>query len=93
MMRQAQKLQKEMMDEKTKIDEMIFVGESSFVKVEMFGNNKVKQVLIDKDKLDKEDIEMLEDMLAVAINQCHQKIEEETSNKLGKYTNGMPGLF
>ena len=93
MMKQAQKLQKDMMNEKEKIDNTEYVGTSSFVTVTMMGNKKIKEVKIDVDSMDKDEIEMLQDMIVVAINQAMQKIDEDTEKKLGKYTQGMPGLF
>lgn len=93
MMKQAQKLQKEMMEEKNKIDETIFTGESSFVKVEVYGSKKIKNVIIDEKELSEEDIEMLQDIMVVAINDAMNKIDKETEKKMGKYTQGMPGLF
>ena len=93
MMKQAQKLQKDMMTEKEKIDSTEYVGTSSFVTVTMMGNKKIKEVKIDVDSMDKDEIEMLQDMIVVAMNQSMQKIDEDTEKKLGKYTQGMPGLF
>ena len=93
MMKQAQKLQKDMMAEKEKIDNTEYVGTSSFVTITMMGNKKIKEVKIDVDSMDKDEIEMLQDMIVVAMNQSMQKIDEDTEKKLGKYTQGMPGLF
>ena len=36
---------------------------------------------------------MLEDMILVAVNEASKKVDEETEQKMGKYTKGMPGLF
>ncbi len=93
MMKQAKKLQKDMMDAKEEIDNTIFVGTSSFVTVEMKGTKEITKVKIEADNLDKEEIEMLEDMILVAVNEANKKIDKETESKLGKYTQGMPGLF
>ncbi len=93
MMKQAQKLQKNMLKEKEEIDNMTFTGASSFVSVEMKGTKEVTKVKIDADSIDKDEIEMLEDMILVAINEASKKVDRETENKMGKYTNGMPGLF
>ena len=92
MMKQAQKIQKEMTSEKNKIDETIYDGTSSIVSVKVKGNKEIVEVKIDADSLDKEDIEMLEDMIVVAINDANQKIDKDTEAKLGKYTKGMPGF-
>ena len=93
MMKQAQKLQKEMMETKKIIDETVFTGASSFVKVNVYGNKKIKEIMIEEKDLSSDDIEMLQDMIVVAINDAMNKIDKETENKMGKYTQGMPGLF
>lgn len=93
MMKQAQKLQKEMMNAKEEIDNKVFIGKSSLVTVEVKGNKTVKKLSIDADSLEKDDIEMLEDMIVVAINDAMSQIDKETEQKMGKYTQGMPGLF
>ncbi len=92
-LKQAQKIQKEMMEEKKKIDETIFSKKTSLVSVEMKGNKELVSVKILADDLTNDDIEMLEDMIMVAINNVIRKIDEETEKKLGKFTQGMPGLF
>ncbi len=93
MMKQAQKLQKDMMKAKEEIDNTVFTGKSSFVTVEVKGTKEVQKVKIDAEQIDKDDIEMLEDMIQVAINDANKQIDEETERKMGKYTKGMPGLF
>ena len=93
MMKQAQKLQKDMMKEKNEIDQTVFEGKSSFVTVEVNGKKEILKFKIDCDSLDKDDIEALEDMAVVAINEAMGKVDKLTEQKLGKYTQGMPGLF
>lgn len=93
MMKQAQKIQNDMVLEKEKIDQKDFIGRSSFVEATLKGNKTISNIKINQEKLEKEDIEMLEDMLVVAINDAMKQIDEEVDQKLGKYTKGMPGLF
>ena len=93
MMKQAQKLQKDMMSAKEEIDNKVFVGKSSLVVVEVMGNKIVKSVKIQTEDLEKDDLEILEDMIMVAINDAMNQIDKETEIKMGKYTQGMPGLF
>ena len=92
MLRQAQQMQKEMLKAKEEIDNAEFTGESSFVKVTLKGDKTVKQVKIDAESLDKDDIEVLEDMIVVAVNDANKKIDAETQKKMGKFGN-IPGLF
>lgn len=93
MMKQAQQLQKNMMSEKNIIDGMEFEGRSSFVTVILYGTKKVKQIIIENDNIEKDEIEILQDMIQVAMNEALDKIDVETEKRLGKYTQGMPGLF
>lgn len=93
MMKQAQKMQKDMMNAKKEIDETMFEGSSGNIKVSVMGNKEVKDIKINMENIENDDIEMIEDMLVVAINDAIKKIDAETEKKLGKFTNGMPGLF
>lgn len=93
MMKQAQKMQKDMMKEKEEIDETIFVGTSSFVTIQAKGSKEIIDVTINADILEKEDIEALQDMIVVAMNDINKQIDKITEEKMGKYTKGMPGIF
>lgn len=93
MLKQAQKLQKDMLNTQEKIHNMEFEGKSSIVSVKLNGKKEILEVNIDAETLDKEEIEMLQDMIIVAINDAMKKIDKETESKMGAYTQGMPGLF
>lgn len=93
MMKQAQKMQSDMMREKEKIDNQEFVGKSSFVTATLKGTKEVVSIKIEAENLEKEDIEILEDIITVAINDAMKKVDAEVEKNLGKYTKGMPGLF
>lgn len=93
MMKQAQALQRDMMKIKEEVDNTEFIGESSLVKVTVKGTKEVIKVEINaKDGLEADDIEMLQDMIMVAINQANDKIDETLDSKMGKFGN-IPGLF
>ena len=93
MLKQAQALQKDMMKAKEEIDKTEFVGESSLVKVTLMGTKEAVKVEINsEDGLDKDDLEMLEDMIVVAINDANKKIDKMTESKMSKFGN-IPGLF
>ena len=93
MMKQAQKLQKDMINSKKEIDEMRFTGKSSFVTVVVKGTKEIEKIKIDTENIEKDDIEMLEDMILVATNDALKQVDKVTEEKMGKYTQGMPGLF
>ena len=94
MLKQAQNLQKQMLKEQDEINQTTFSAQNGLVKVVVKGNKKIEKIEIDKsNQLDADDIEMLEDMIMVAINDALSQIDKMTEEKLGKYTKGMPGLF
>ena len=93
MMKQAQAIQKEMMKAKEEIDNKTYTGTSSFVEVKVKGSKQIESVTINKKELDESDVEMLQDLLVVAVNDAMKQIDKETEQKLGKYTNGLGGLF
>ena len=93
MLKQAQKLQKDMLDAQEKINESMFTGKSSIVTVEMNGKKELTNVKIDLEKIEEEDVELLQDMIMVSVNDAINQINKETEAKMGKYTQGMPGLF
>ena len=94
MLRQAQALQKDMLNAKKKVDEMEFTSESSLVKVTMKGTREVINVEIKNDgNFDAGDLEMLQDMIMVAVNDANKKVDKAVEEHVGKYTKGMPGLF
>jgi DNA-binding YbaB/EbfC family protein len=93
MLKQAKQLQNDMLKAQKEIDAKTFTGKSSFVTVEMSGTKELLKVKIDMESIDKDEIELVEDMIQVAVNDVLSKIEKETTEKLGKFTQGMPGLF
>ena len=94
LMKQVQNLQKEMLKEQDKINNTIFEGESSLVKVKINGKKELIEIKIENEgTLDADDIDALEDMIIIAVNNAMKKVDQETEKKMGKYTNGIPGLF
>ncbi|MCD8562306.1 MAG: YbaB/EbfC family nucleoid-associated protein [Bacilli bacterium] len=90
MMKQAQKLQEEIKKEKDAIDKKQFTYNKNFINIIMTGNKKLQDLIIDKENVD---LEMLEDILLVGFNTLLEEIDKETNIRLGKYTQGIPGLF
>lgn len=91
MLRQAQQMQKQMLNEQEKINNMDFHAENGLVKISMKGTKRIDKVEITKENdFSSDDLEMLEDMIMVAVNDCLGQIDKETEAKLGKYTRGLP---
>lgn len=92
-LKQAQNMQKDMLKTKEKIDNTIFTSENSLVKVEVNGTKKITSIKIKvEDGLEADEVEMLEDMVMVAINSAFEKVDKMTEEKMGKFSN-IPGLF
>lgn len=92
-MMRLRKMQKEMMEAQERLEQTVFTGTAGggVVKVEVKGNHEVVSVKIDEEAA-KDDIEMVQDMVVLAINDANKKIEAETQKSLGGFGAGM-GLF
>ena len=93
LMKQAQKMQSDMTKEKDEINKTSYFASSAFVSVEVNGNKDIIKIKIDSDKIEGEDIEMLEDMIVLAVNEANKKVDNDIEKRMGKYTKNMPGLF
>jgi len=96
LMKQAQQMQESMQKAQEELGRMEVTGESGagMVKVVMTGKHEVRRVDID-DSLLGDDKEMLEDLVAAAINDAVHRIERTTADKMSSMTSGMslpPGM-
>ena len=64
-------------------------GGAIYVKVS--GNKQLKEIKIQKDVVDPEDVEMLQDLILTCINEALRKVDSATSAELGKYN--IPGMM
>lgn len=95
-MKQAQKMQENLQKAQEEIANMEVTGESGagLVKVIMTGRHDVKRVEIDPGLL-KEDKEMVEDLVAAAVNDANRRVEACTRDKMAGLTSGIslpPGV-
>lgn len=90
LMKQAQKMQADMQKAQEEIAKAEVNGESGagLVKIVMNGRHDVRSVAID-DSLMEEDKEILEDLIAAAINDAVRKVESTTQEKMASITGGM----
>jgi len=90
LMKQAQKMQAEMQKAQEEIAKAEVNGESGagLVKMVRNGRHDVRSVTID-DSLMEEDKEILEDLIAAAVNDAVRKVEAETQERMAKVTGGM----
>lgn len=84
LMRQAQKMQEDMKRTREEIDNTEYTSSvgGGMVEVTMFGNRTVKGYKIKKEVVDPDDVEMLEDLIASATNDCLRKIADDEKAKL-----------
>ncbi|MFS0981093.1 YbaB/EbfC family nucleoid-associated protein [Enterococcus casseliflavus] len=94
MMKQMQKMQKEMMKEQEALNSKQFIGESTngYVKATFTGDKTLQDITINEAIVDADDVEMLQDMIILAVNNGLKKIEKESEQTMGKYTRNIPGL-
>jgi DNA-binding YbaB/EbfC family protein len=89
-MKQAQKMQEEMQKAQEEIQRAEVTGESGagLIKITMNGRHDVKAVQIDESLME-EDKEILEDLIAAAVNDAVRKVEQNTQERMSKVTSGM----
>ena len=97
MIRQAQKMQDDMAAFQTEFEEKEFrssVGGGA-VEITMNGKRQVVSISIKPEVVDPEDVEMLQDLVASAVNEVLTTIERESTEGMQKITGGlnMPGIF
>nr|UKS69498.1 YbaB/EbfC family nucleoid-associated protein [Lactococcus garvieae] len=92
MMKQAQKLQKQMQASQEEIANTTFLGKAAqdLVVAEFSGDRKLTSLTIKNDVIDPEDPETLQDLVADAVNDALTQIEKTTEQKLGKFSKGLP---
>ena len=96
LMKQAQKMQEDMQKAQEEIANMAIEGQSGggLVKVMMNGQHELRSVSID-DSLVGDDKDMLEDLVAAAVNDATQRLAVASKDKLSGLTDGMelpPGM-
>jgi len=91
LMKQAQQMQEKMQQAQQEVANVEVFGESGagMVKIIMTGKHDVKSVNIDPSLLH-EDKEILEDMIAAAVNDAVRKVEDQTKDMMSSVTNGIP---
>jgi len=94
MMKQLQQAQEKVQREIDAL-EIDATSGGGMVKVVMDGHKNLKSLAIDKQAVSPDDVEMLQDLITAAINECGRKVDAAVQEKMGALTAGMkiPGLF
>jgi DNA-binding YbaB/EbfC family protein len=96
MMKQAQKLQAKMLKMQEELAEKTVETSAGggMISVVANGRQQIVSITIDKEVIDPEDVEMLQDLVLAAVNDALNKSQEMVAGEMGKITGGMniPGL-
>lgn len=96
LMKQAQRMQKQMEESQKELQEKSYTAAAGggAVEVTISGKKEVTAVKLAEEVVDPDDIEMLQDLIIVAVNEGLRQIDEISSTEMGKLTGGLgiPGL-
>ena len=96
MMKQAQKMQQEFMKMQQELENTAFefTAGGGAVKAVIVGTREFKEITIDPEAVDPEDVEMLQDLIIAAVNDALKKGEETREKEMSKLGGtGMGGMF
>ena len=87
MIKQAQKMQEQMMKMQEEIEEKVFEATSGggVVSVKVSGKKELKEVNIKPEAVDPDDVEMLQDLILTAVNEALRKVDSAQADQFGKF--------
>ena len=93
LMKEAKKMQADMekSQEELAIKEFEATAGGGAVTVKVSGNKELKEIIIKKEVVDPDDVEMLQDLIITSVNEALRKVDSAASASLGKYN--IPGLM
>ena len=95
LMRQAQKMQQQMLNAQEELDAREYEGTAGggAVACKVSGKRQLISLTIQPDAVDPDDVEMLQDMIVAAVNDALKKGEETREREMNKLGGGMGGMF
>ena len=98
LMKQAQRMQRQMEESQKEMESREYTAKAGGGAVEatVTGSKELKAIKISKEAVDPDDVEMLEDLVAAAVNEALKKVDDMMAQEMGKLTGGMnlpPGMF
>ncbi len=93
LMKQAKKMQEDMEKTQEELQEKTFEASAggNAISVIVTGAKTIKQIKINPEVVDPEDVEMLQDLILTCVNEALRKVDDAQSQSLGKYN--IPGLM
>ena len=96
MLKQVQQMQAKMQEVQSELEkaEVEATSGGGMVKVVTNGKNEIVSITIDPEVVNKDDIEMLQDLIVAAVNQSREKVQEMQNEKMSTLTGGLniPGM-
>lgn len=96
LMQQVQQMQENMRKKQEELEntEYSVTSGGGMVEVKMTGKHQITKLTVKPDIVDPEDIEMLEDLIAAAVNEAVRVVDEASEREMGALTGGLnlPGL-
>ena len=97
MLKQAQKMQEDMATLQAELEERTetVTAGGGAIEVTVNGKKEIQSISISPEVVDPDDVEMLQDLVAAAVNEALRKIDEVTNSEMSKITGGLniPGLM
>ena len=97
MMKQAQKMQRDLAAAQDEIKDMSYEATAGggMVKAVAMGDMTIKEIVIDKEAIDPEEADLLQDMVCAAVNEALRGVGELSSQRLSSVTGGIniPGIM
>ena len=93
LMKQAQKMQKQMEETQAALAEQVIETTSGggAVKISITGKKEIKEIKINPEVVDPDDVEMLEDLILSAVNEAIRQADETANGAMSKITGGIGG--
>ena len=94
MIKQAQKMQQDMLRMQQELQEKEYEAKAGggVVAATVNGKHELKNLVIDPEAVDPDDVEMLQDMVIAAVNEAFRTADADASDSMSKLTGGMGGL-
>lgn len=96
-MKQAQKIQREMAKQQEALSQRVYEASSGggMVSAKVNGKQELLELKIEPDVVDKSDIPMLQDLVVAAVNEAMRKAQDEIQKEMSSLMGGMnmPGMF
>ena len=95
LMKQAQRMQRQMEESQRELEAAEFTAKAGggAVEVTVTGKKQVKSIVLSKDVVDPDDIEMLQDLILAAMNEAMKMADDASANMMNGLTGGMGGGF